>query len=275
MAFDLEMLKKHPYATGGIVIVGGIVVFYLLSSSGGSGGATSSSGDFSAAAGADAQIAQTNAAAQVANNQTQAQLEQAQLAAQVANYQTDASLQSTDIQTASALAATLAQVSASVNTNDSNNYTAVTEQANQEISNENIYGMQEAVLADQINSGVLINANNNATALAATQIQTNASTTLGLTSLEDATTLAQQQQATYASQLPYIEANAGDQKNSALDATDQTALFQTILSGGNPSVAAAGTGASASTAASGNAASAAKTGSVISGLTGLINGLLG
>jgi hypothetical protein len=277
MALDLEMLKKHPYAVGGVVIVGGLVVFYLLSSSGSSGSGSSSGGssDYQAALGADAQISQTNAAAQVSEQQTNAQLQAAQLSANVADYQTSASLQAQDINTAAALAGTLGEVSAEVNENASNNYTAVTEQANNDVSNENIYGMQESVLADQINSGVEENANNNAAAIAADQIVTSANTTLGLASLNDATGLAQQQQTDFEANVNNIIPLAGQQKNSALDATDQTSLFQTILSGGNAGVASAGTAASASATASGNAASVAKTGGVITGLTSLLNGLLG
>ena len=277
MALDFELLKKHPYATGGVVIVGGIVVFYLLSSSGGGGGGGSSSGssDYSSALSADTQLAQINAAAQTSQSQTEAELQAAQLSANVSNYQTSASLQAADVQTAAALAGTLGEISAEVNENASNNYTAVTEQANNDISNENIYGMQESVLADQINAGVEENANNNATNLAATSIVTGANTTLGLASLNDATGLAEQQQTDFENNVNNIIPLAGQQKNSALDATDQTSLFQTILAGGNSGVATAGVGASASTAASGNAASAAKVGSVTSGISSLLTGLFG
>jgi hypothetical protein len=129
------------------------------------------------------------------------------------------------------------------------------------------------VLTDQINSGVEENANNNASAVAALNITTGANTTLGLASLNDATGLAQEQQTNFETNVNNIIPLAGQQKNSALDATDQTSLFQTILSGGNSSVASTGTSASASTAASGNAASVSKVGSVTSGLTSLLSGL--
>jgi hypothetical protein len=131
------------------------------------------------------------------------------------------------------------------------------------------------VLVDQINSGVVENANNNASAVAALSITTAANTTLGLASLNDATSLAQTQQSNYEANVNNIIPLAGQQKNSALDATDQTTLFQTILSGGNAGVAATGSSASASTAASGNSASVSKVGSVTSGLSSLISGLFG
>lgn len=160
MPFDLAMIKDHPYATGGVVIVGGLVVFYLLSSSqtasgGSTGSAGTSSSDYGAALAADSQLAQTNAAAQVQTNAQQVALQQQQLQAQVANNQTAAALQTTNTQTAAQLAATLAQIQGST-----------TQSANQYAYAENIQAMQDQVLMSQINSGVLENANNNATTLA-------------------------------------------------------------------------------------------------------------
>jgi len=276
MPFDVADLKKHPYVIGSVVIVGGVIVFYLLSSSSGSStSAPSGSSDYASTLAADTQLAQTQAAAQVQTNAQQAQLEQDQLAAQVQNEQTSASLQANDLSVAAQTAAALGSIAGQVQENNSNNYTAITEQANQDVSNENIYGLQESVLADQINAGVEENANNNATALAGTEYVTGAQTTLGLASLSDATTLATQQQSDFEQNVETIIPLAGQQKNSALDATDQTGLFASILSNGNPSVAAGATSASASAAASGNAAGVATVGTVVSGLGSVIKGLFG
>jgi hypothetical protein len=253
MHFDLALLKEHPYATGAVVIVGGIVVFYLLSSgSSSSTAASSGNDDYASTLSADEQLSQVQAAADVQTQQTQAQLQQAQLEAQVADSQTNASLQANDVNTAASLAGVLGQISGQVEENNSNNYTAVTEQANNDISQDNVYGMQEAVLEDQINSGVTENANNNATALAGSEDIAGLQTQVSLASLDDATQLASQQQTAYDAQIPYIVQNAGSQQNSALDATDQTSIFQSILSQGNPSVAAAGTNASSSVAVGNN-----------------------
>lgn len=265
MALNIEFFKEHPYETGAVVIVGAIVVFYLLSSGGSSStGSSSGSTDYQAALQADEQMSQISAAADVSNRQTQAQLQQTQIAAQVS-----------DNQTAAQLATALATITASVHGKDSDNFAAVTIAANQLQSQENVYGMQEQVLRDQINAGVLTNANNNATALAATEFTVGAQRDVALTTLSDATILAQGQQASYNSVLPYILQHAGDQKNSALDAADQTALFQTILSGGNPGVAVSGNTTTSGVVSSGNATKASITNSLVGGIASIAKGLLG
>jgi hypothetical protein len=173
MALNLALLKEHPYATGGVVIVGGLVVFYILSSSSSTTAApaTSSatgpnSADYQAALAANSQLAQVQAAAQVQQNAQTVQLQQQELEAQVANKQTDASVATNNVNTAAQLAATLAQISGSVQENQQNLAAQTADTANQYVYAENLQSMQDAVLESQINSGVLENANNNATALA-------------------------------------------------------------------------------------------------------------
>jgi len=165
MAFNLELIKKHPYTTGTIVIVGGVVVFYLLSGSSSAAPAAASSSDQSADA-YDAQLAQVQAAADVQTNAQQVQLQQAQLEASVSNTQTQAQLEATQTSTAAQLAATLAQVQASTQQNQDTLAAQTIQQGNELTYASNIQSMQDSVLEDQINSGVVENANNNATALA-------------------------------------------------------------------------------------------------------------
>lgn len=284
MPFDLELLKKHPYATGGIVIIGGIIVFYLLSSSQGSASqvqTVAAGGADPNLIAADEQLAQVQAGAQVQTNAQQVALAQAQLEAGVANNQTAASLSATQLQTAAQLATALstnqtnlagAQISANA---------ATAEQANQLVYAENLQGMQDQVLESQINSGVLENANNNATELAG--LENNNSTGVQIAQLQtgiasqaltDATQLQSQQETAYDSQIPYIVQHAGEQKNSALDATDQTTLFQTILAGGNPAVAVSGNNATTTATVSGNSSSVAKLGVITNGITSVANNVV-
>ena len=191
MAFDIELIKKHPYTTGAIVIVGGVAVFYLMSSGQSSSSTAASSGtdDTAAIAAADAQMAQTQAAAAVQTNAQQVTMQQNQLEADVANNQTAASLQANNINTAATLAATLAQIQASTQQNqdslnaqlaeNADTLSAQTVQQGNELTYaSNIQSMQDAVLEDQINSGVVENANNNATALAGTEATLDYQTTL-------------------------------------------------------------------------------------------------
>ena len=224
MAFDLTLLKQHPYATGGAVIVGGVVLFYLMSGSQSSGQpATSSSAggtDYSSLYAADAQLAQVNAAAQVQTNAQSVALQQSQLEAQVSNYQTDASLEATKITTAAQLAATLAQYQ-SESTQNANQYAYALQ----------LQQMQDQVLMSQINSGVLENANNNATALAATQVAADVSKY----SIGEAATLAAQQEADYQANVEAIIPQAGKSYNTANDANRATTLFSQILAKGDPS----------------------------------------
>ena len=281
--FDPELIKKHPYATGGAVLVGGIILFVLLSRGESSSAATtsSSSGLSTGAYMQDQlQMAQISAASSLQQNAQNVQLQTAQLSADTANNQTAAALKASDLQTIAGLAASTFGTQAQVAENATNVNAQTVQQQNQLTYAENIQQMQDNVLMDQINQGSIEQANNNATALAGTQITANYQ--LGVAQLQagvatagltDATNLATNQQNITASTLPYILDHAGDQKNSALDATDQTGIFQTILSGGNSTVAATGTAVSGGAANSGNAATASATKSIMGGISSIASSL--
>ena len=270
MPLNLEELKQHPYAVGGVVIVGALIVFYYLSNGGGSNAPSTGSSDYSAA---DATIQQANAAAAIQTNAQNAQIQQAQIAASVANNQTAAQVSTQNTSVLAGLIAALSGNQTGLQVAQVNANAATLQQANQEVSQQNIYSLQEAGLQDQINQAAIENANNNATSLAGFVDQLNAQGQIAAQSLNIAGGLATTQQQQYAQEVSQIIPLAGQQKNSALDATDQTSLFQTILSGGNPSVAAAGTNASASAANSGNAASASKVNSITNGITNAVSSL--
>jgi hypothetical protein len=256
--FNLSLLKSHPYATGGIVIVGGVIVYYFISR-GSSGTQTSAQvGDANVAA-EDTSLQQTQAAAAVQTNAQNAAIQQAQIAASSQDYQTSAAEDVSNTQTLAALVAALSGNQTTLQVTQSNNDAATLQQANQETANQNIEAIQESGIEDQINQAYNISANTNATNLAGLQDTLSAQQNVDLATISSATSLASQQQAAYDTEIPYIVQNAGDQKNSALDATDQTSIFQTILSGGNAGVAAAGTAAS-STA---NVAGEAQAGSIL------------
>jgi hypothetical protein len=290
MPLDLKLIKEHPYATGGIVIVGGLVVFYLLSSSESSSAAASSSPgqtDQTAALSYDAQLAQAQAAAQVQTNAQQVQLQQTQLQAQVASQQIDASVATNNINTAATLAATLAQIQASTQQNQDTEEAQTVQQGNQLVYAQNIQQMQDSVLESQINAGVVENANNNATALAGTDAtldyqQEIAAMQAGIASQgltiagniaeqqeSDASTLAETQASNYESNVQAILPNVGKAYNSGLDANNALALQETILAGGNPSVAAAGVASSTTAATSGNQTGLATLNTIVNGVTGL------
>jgi hypothetical protein len=285
MAFDIALIKEHPYATGGIVIVGGIIVFYLLS---GSSSAPSSSATSSGASNQAALLqaqeaeAQINAGTQQQNAQTSAELQAASLQADAQNQATAASVAINQVNTEAQLASSIYGTQASLQATALNDNAATEQQANEAIFNQNTVAMQDSVLEDQINSGVVENANNNATAVAGAQIQAGVAD-LGL---GDALTLAQQQESdqynltsqnetAYDAEIPYVVQHAGQKQNSIIDATDQTSLFQTVLAQGNPTVATAGTSATSTVARGSQAASTATNTSIASGISGLLNGLLG
>jgi len=273
MPFNFEELKQHPYAVGGVIIVGALIVFYYLSQQGSSNASSiGSSSDYSAA---DATIQQANAAAAIQTNAQNAQIQQSQIAASVANNQTAAQVSTQNTSVLAGLIAALSGNQTGLQVAQVNANAATLQQANQEVSQQNIYSLQEAGLQDQINQASIENANNNATSLAGFVDQLNAQGAIAAQSLNIAGGLATTQQQQYAQEVSQIIPLAGQQKNSALDATDQTSLFQTILSGGNASVAAAGTNASASAANSGNAAGASKFNSITNGITSLASGFFG
>jgi len=179
MALDFALLKEHPYTTGVVVIVGGLVVFYFLSNSQGSSTVVSGGTDNTAAVlSADEQEAQIQAGESVQNNAQQVALQQAQLQAQVANNQVAASVAINNTNTAAQLAAALENGQIGLQENNSNNAAVTTQQANQLLYAQNIQQMQDSVLESQINSGVLENANNNATALAGAQVEAGVSETI-------------------------------------------------------------------------------------------------
>lgn len=294
MAFDLALLKEHPYATGGVVIVGGLIVFYLLSSSSSSSAPSTqaaspggmSSADYQAALAASTQNAQVAAAANVQNNAQQVALQSQQLQADVANNQTAASLHINDTQTAAQLAATLAQIAASTQQNQVNVEAQTADTANQYVYAENLQAMQDQVLMSQINSGVIENANNNATALAGTQSDNDLAAYISKLQASvasqgvDAATALQmeqikQQYGIESSVENYVQttglANTPNKDN--LNAT--TAILQQILAGGNPSVAIANQASTASQAASSAAATSSIIASITGGVSNVLTGLLG
>jgi hypothetical protein len=194
---ELTLIKKHPYATGGVVIFGGLVVFYLLSRSQGEAqapaqaqGGGMSSADYQAYLQAQAQQAQVNAAAQVQQNALTVQQQQQQLEYQAAHEQTQASLAINDTNTAAQLAATLAQIQAQTQQNADTLTSQTTQQANQLTYAQNIQQMQDDVLMSQINSSVLENANNNATALAGLMDSNDLQGLIARLSASTATTIA-------------------------------------------------------------------------------------
>jgi hypothetical protein len=282
VAFNIALIKEHPYATGAIVIVGGLVAFYLLSGSSSSSAASSSGGSEAAVLQADEALAQTQAGTSQANAQLQAQTQVAQSQQEETDEQTQASLNAANTQTAAQLAASIYGTQAGVETTQLNDTAATTQAANEAIFNQNTVAEQDSVLEDQINSQIVENANNNATSVANTQIGaglTDTALQLGTDVAEQQDTenygLQTQQNTAYDAEIPYIVANAGDQKNSLIDATDQTSLFQTILAQGNPGVAAAGTGATASADKVAGGVQTAQTTSIAGGVSSIVNGLLG
>ena len=279
MPFDFEMLKKHPYATGGIVIVGGVVVFYLLSSK--SSGASPSGTGSNFQAELAASTAAQNVAAQenIQAGQTNAQIQQAQIAANSQNYATQAAVQSNQDTLAAQLAQNLAAVNGQVQVAGINANATTAQQYNAAISTQNEVSMQDAVLQSQINQGTIINANNNATALAGLESNNALTYGLGSQTISAGYNLAQTQQANFQQNVQTIVPLAGQQKNSALDANNQTALFQTILANGNPGVAASGNAATTSAVISGNNSGVANTAAIVGGVSGVVNnvakGLMG
>jgi hypothetical protein len=293
MAFDIELLKKHPYATGGVVIVGGLGVFFVLSRGGSSAPASASAGnsdaEYAATLQAQSQMAQLSAATQLQTQQTQAQLSVAQLQAGVANNQIAAQQETTDKANEYALASALIGANASVLENANNLAAATTQQTNELQYAQNIQSMQDSVLLDQINEGYAAHANDNATQLAGLadtlEYQNNVANLqhdIASQGLQDSTVLGQQElnenynlQTQYNQQVQYVLANAGSKQNSALDATDQTSIFQTVLSHGNPNVAVAGVNSSAAAAVAGDTQLATTATAIAGGASSILTGLFG
>lgn len=272
MPFDLELIKKHPYATGTIVIIGGVVVFYLMSSGSAPTAANAPSSDQSSAEAYDAQLAQVQAAADVQSNAQQVQLQQAQLEASVSNTQTQAQLEATQTSTAAQLAATLAQVQASTQQNQDTLAAQTIQQGNELTYASNIQSMQDSVLEDQINSGVVENANNNATALAGVESTNDLQATiagyqaavakLGVTAAQTVQTQQLSQQYDLSKQTLDMVQQAGLNHGTESLENDLTGTIGLAL----------GTSAPATAAVQGNsqaaAASSAATASIINSITG-------
>jgi hypothetical protein len=279
LALDLDLLKKHPYATGGIVIVGGIVVFYLISSGASSGGSASTgSSDYSSALAADTQLAQTQAATAVQTNAQQAQLQATELQAQVANTQTVAAQQTSDLNTYAALVASLYGTQQATAQDVLNTQATTTQQANQLLYAQNIQSLQDSVLTDQIDQAANENANNNATNLAATVDQLNSNNynanlqyQLGQTSLGDATQLAVQQTGdTYALENQAQLWAASGSNPSA----NQVAVFLSTLPSASSTVPALEV-SNAQQAAAASIASASEVNSIAKAGSSVLTGLFG
>lgn len=240
--FDVEALKKHPYAIGGAIIAGGLIIFYLLSR----GGSSSASGgsDVTSALQYDSQMAQIQASLQAQQNQSQTQLAQSQLEAQVSNTQTAASLNAQNTATESQLATNIAGILGSIyqtNASTVNN-------ANELVYTENIQNMADSVLEDQLNAGLVEHANDNATALGAT--------------------LAGDQM--YEQNVQTLAPDFGKQYNTGNDANRAFSEIETVLTQGNPGVAVGGENLVQGVTTSGNNTASSITNSV----AGVISKLL-
>jgi hypothetical protein len=169
-----------------------LIVFYYLSNSGSSNASsTGSSSDYSAA---DATIQQANAAAAIQTNAQNAQIQQAQIAASVANNQTAAQVSTQNTSVLAGLIAALSGNQTGLQVAQVNANAATLQQANQEVSQQNIYSLQEAGLQDQINQAAIENANNNATSLSGFVDQLNAQGAIASQTIAAATGLSTQQQ---------------------------------------------------------------------------------
>lgn len=268
MALDLAVLKKHPYATGGVIIVGALGVFYVLSRNG-SAAATSGVSSNGSILAADTALGQAQAAAAVQTNAQNAQLQVASLNASSTNLQTSAAESVANNQTIASLVAALSGNKTSIAVTQSNNDAATLQQSNAEISQQNIYQLQEEALTHQYDVAAAEAANNNATSLAAVVDQLNANGQIASQVISSASDLAKIQQQNFETNVTAILPNVGKQYNSALDANNANAAYMTILSGGNPYVAAAGTSSSTSATASGNAAGVATVGTIVGGISSI------
>lgn len=266
MEFNLALIKKHPYATGGVVIVGALIFFYLLSDSGNSGSSTNSSNgiDYSALASANAQIASISAGVQQQQIAANAQNQQAALAADVTNNQTAASLSATKYQTDAATAVALASIAATTTQNE-----------------DNILGQvkQASIQGDVAKAQLDTEYAENALAAGVATHTIDASTSIATqTNQLEYQLMSQQQQNQadlnksifeYTSKTGLANTPNRDNLNSA------TSILQTLATGGNPGVAATGLQTNTGSQQSGDAASASKWASVTNGITKIVTGLFG
>lgn len=270
----LDWVKEHPYESGGIVL-GALVLYYLFTHSGSaattaSGSAGSSASDYYSA---QLQLDQLNAQQGAQQAALQQQTQTATIAASVENNQTAAQLALGENQDTAAVQA--AQIQAGVTNNETQAQVDVAQiqgtvqntqtQAQVQENADNLGALttlvsgQDAVQESEIQSQVTEQANNDQTAvdLSGQQYgyltnQSNNATAVSLTSLNDETELDTQAQANALAIANQVIPLAGQQKNSALDATDQTDLFETLLSGGSASVAAAGVAGSSNAVVAGD-----------------------
>lgn len=147
-------------------------------------------------------------------DQINGQIQQQQIAADVANHTTDAQV----IENHDNLATVLGLVSSQNQLQMSEYDDQLAGQVNNNQTAVDLSGQQYAYATDELDDATNIN----------------------LTALGDQTQLETQAQKNQLALEQTIIPLAGQQKNSALDATDQTTLFQTILAGGNAGVAEAG-----------------------------------
>lgn len=257
-----EWLKDHKLAAGGI-LAAVLVLFIVIMRRGGSAStASSATSSDSSALQAEEQAGAVQASTAQQNAQLAAQEQIAQISAQSTQQQTTAGLTATQDQDATELAADLAGVSsqntvAELQAGISNNQTQAAVDENRDTLNfaSQEVGMQDSVLEDQINSSYDASALADSTALQGAQDEYNYG--LGLANISAGVAvaglpLAEQEESDYNSTTNAILNQAGTPQNSALDAQDQTSIFQTILARGNPGVAAAGDKASSTAVVSGN-----------------------
>lgn len=179
--------------------------------------------------------------------QINGQVTQQQIAADVANHTTDAQVQ----ENADNLASVLGLVTSQNNLQESEYSDQLQGLENNNATQVSLSGQQYAYANNELNDATAIN----------------------LTQLSDATTLETQAQQNQLNLYQEIIPLAGQQKNSALDATDQTSLFQTILAGGNAGVAVAGDSVSGSSVISGNNQAAGILGTVAKPISSILTGL--
>lgn len=272
-----KWIDEHKAESAGIALVLVGALYLLLR--GGSGGA-SSANTTTAATGASSdyysaqlQLDQLGAAQQQQQLAAQTQVQQTSIAASVANNQTAAQLAALEDQDAANVQA--ANIQAGVTNNQTQaqvdvatiqgNVQNVATQAQVQENKDNlasvlgIVSAQDQIQIAQINAAQAEQANNDQTAIDLSGQQYGyqshlADLNAGIESegLQDETSLLQQQQQNQLTLSQQIIPLAGQQKNSALDATDQTALFATVLSGGNPGVASTAIQGSTNAAISGN-----------------------
>lgn len=240
MHFDFSAVKKHP-AIIAVILFGAFIVYRLLNSSG------------SNAAQVPAQSAVDPSHLAAVQGQTAEQV--AQIQADAVSKQTDASVAISQNQ----LEAQLAQIDAAFNLGKYQTDAQVTTAGMQQ-------QVQDAAISAASYQKTIDDATINAQTYASAQIENKY--------LDYSHDLATTAESNYEANVQAIIPHAGDKKNSALDATDQTALFQTILASGNPSVAATGTSASASADASGNGASVAKTTAIAGAVSGIAQSIV-